>query len=533
MEDDPDSRGTKPVYELPSSYEPLFTSNEPPLGHQVPEITQSATLAEACKIELDLEINQARIALSGLESLAFHATRHIERCRSLLSPIRRMPVEILSKIFTAYNDLLAPQSCDIKDGVWILGHICGHWRAVALSTPALWSSFSFRCDAQLWKHTALRVASAAITKEFLSRSSGQPLSIAFECSGGPFPGPCRAVFVTVLAHSQRWRSAKLHIPSHLHTELRRIKDNIPDLTRLRLKFSNHRRAEPVAFHDTETFRSCPRLVDLRLSLHSVDKLSIIDFPWHQLTRYSGPAIRGHTDVLASTPNLVNCTLKYDRAPFPQPTRPLVGPGRLVENLKLYDGGGPQPFIALGTLTLPALTHLCAPTTFAHPLAALVSHSHAALRVLEISAIQMSATGVFQTGVLALLEAAPGITNLTLAGPVGAPEGARIPELFRALILTPGAPAPILPNLACLALPGVVVDDALLDMLESRAVRVPADPSTSASAAKPTSTALLSVGISKRGQPLEHHLRRLSRLESQSELKVVLDFEDPESEARRT
>ncbi|KAJ7167030.1 hypothetical protein C8R46DRAFT_269006 [Mycena filopes] len=518
MDDDADSRGTKPAYELPESYQPLFTSNEPPLADQMPGIVQSAVVAERVKVNLDLQIHQARMHLIRLERQAFYASRHIQRCKCVLSPIRRIPVEILSKIFTAYADLLLPQISDVKKGVWMLGHICGHWRAVAVSTPALWSSFSFRCDPR--KHTG--AASAAIADEFLLRSSGHPLSITFDCMGGPFciaGGPCTDVFTAVLAHCQRWRTANIRIPPHLYTELRMVKDNIPNLTTLRLNLLTLSREPPVAFHDTETFRSCPRLVDLQLTVHTANQL--IDFPWHQLTRYSGSAVRGNTDVLASAPNIVDCILRYDRV---QAAEPLV---HQLQCLKLFDGG-PRSLIALDNLTLPALTYLSTHTDFLQAVVALVRRSHAPLRVLELSAVQFSQPSWFTRGAVSLLEVAPGVTRLAISGrpgPKSAPAHG-ISDIFRALTLTHAAPAPILPHLAHLMVTGVVLDEAFVDMIESRCALA----DTNATATTTATARLRSLRISKFGEPEMHNLLRLRRIELQPGcgLKLMVDFENPDA-----
>ncbi|KAE9407235.1 hypothetical protein BT96DRAFT_787298, partial [Gymnopus androsaceus JB14] len=61
--------------------------------------------------------------------------------RNILSPVRRIPVEILSEIFEL--------ACLPKDGIFHAGHaivlythtlssVCAAWRKVVLATPRLW-----------------------------------------------------------------------------------------------------------------------------------------------------------------------------------------------------------------------------------------------------------------------------------------------------------------------------------------------------------------------------------------------------------
>ncbi|KAJ7221031.1 hypothetical protein B0H12DRAFT_1241293 [Mycena haematopus] len=73
----------------------------------------------------------------------------IKRFRALISPWRRLPVEILSEIFLftlkdrgdTEDDFLL---VDDRAGTLLLCKICSAWRAVALRTPALWNTLSLK-----------------------------------------------------------------------------------------------------------------------------------------------------------------------------------------------------------------------------------------------------------------------------------------------------------------------------------------------------------------------------------------------------
>lgn len=82
---------------------------------------------EAKKLEASLDANR-----SECERLANVLDEH----RSVLAPIKKVPVEILSKIFLSgdfggFVKLEAPH---------LLTLVCRRWRDVAISMPALWSS---------------------------------------------------------------------------------------------------------------------------------------------------------------------------------------------------------------------------------------------------------------------------------------------------------------------------------------------------------------------------------------------------------
>ncbi|KAJ6448699.1 hypothetical protein C8R45DRAFT_791010, partial [Mycena sanguinolenta] len=74
------------------------------------------------------ELEEERITLSDY---------HSQKTR-ILSPLRRMPAEILREIFSwtlpPVDNFFSSADCP-----WILTHVCATWRAVALSQPSLWS----------------------------------------------------------------------------------------------------------------------------------------------------------------------------------------------------------------------------------------------------------------------------------------------------------------------------------------------------------------------------------------------------------
>ncbi|KAF7356579.1 F-box domain-containing protein [Mycena venus] len=113
-----------------------------------PEVTafSSAKLVETAQRTLDLEIRKYQDSIRGLQYR-----------RNALSPIGRLPPEMLSRIFLFCSD---PESLS-----WIkeVSHICRHWRAVALGCPNLWSVLVF--------------AQPKWADEMLKRSKMAPLTV--------------------------------------------------------------------------------------------------------------------------------------------------------------------------------------------------------------------------------------------------------------------------------------------------------------------------------------------------------------------
>ncbi|KAJ6485881.1 hypothetical protein C8R45DRAFT_1214566 [Mycena sanguinolenta] len=505
------SRGEKLPYHISPSCDPLFTSNVPPAANQLIEIAESVRIAHTLKSDLDLQITETRMKLLRLEREEMHAARHIERCRFPLAPIRRIPNEILSMIFVCYADSLksiAPRrGINWHHEVLVLGHICSHWRAVLLSTHALWAAFSHRCGVKVRNPTA-------VAEEFLLRAGTHPLSIEFRCLGmcgtenSNYPhseAVCRDIFDSLLTRCSQWKAAKIEIHPPLYPELRVVKNNIPNLAKLYLSLFN---VTGHTLHDLETFQSCPRLVDLNLQSYSLwdELIEYIAFPWDQLERYSGAASygAGAVDVLAQAPNIVDCAVYY-RADHPL--------GDLVvhqmRNLRLLAGAHPE---FLESLELPALEHLAYRADMTSAVAHLLRRSAPPLE--SIKAHGFGTSSVF-AGILYVLGAAPALTRLEIRGSPddqAVDNASSASSVFDQLALTPF----VVPKLKHLVLTSVAFDATFVRMIEARCV----GDSTSR---------LESLRVAAIGDTEHVHLFRLRRLELQHGLRLTIEVDTPSSE----
>ncbi|TFK63594.1 hypothetical protein BDN72DRAFT_309456 [Pluteus cervinus] len=117
------------------------------------------TLADAYQ-KLDQEIGQLQERLSALRTL-----------RNSLSPISKMPTEILSKIFSDSQQRRGssfPDDADL-DTRFFISWVCRHWRNIALATPNLWTIIS--------RGTKDTTMSIEFAKDLLVRSRNLGLSI--------------------------------------------------------------------------------------------------------------------------------------------------------------------------------------------------------------------------------------------------------------------------------------------------------------------------------------------------------------------
>ncbi|KAF8164492.1 hypothetical protein K438DRAFT_1506312, partial [Mycena galopus ATCC 62051] len=87
---------------------------------------------------IDAEIDGMDIIIRRLRAERALLQTTIDAHRALISPMRRVPDDVLREIFFAclpdtHNALIDPAEAPI-----LLERICKHWRVVSHSTPMLW-----------------------------------------------------------------------------------------------------------------------------------------------------------------------------------------------------------------------------------------------------------------------------------------------------------------------------------------------------------------------------------------------------------
>ncbi|KAG1814008.1 uncharacterized protein BJ212DRAFT_388439 [Suillus subaureus] len=104
-------------------------------------------------------------------------------CRSLSSPISRLPTEILSEIFLyclPEDEHLVYAS---RQAPMLLTRICRRWREVAVGFPKLWCRLQVEFWYEGWQERTIRdwETRAFGYDSWLKRSGGRPVSLRLEC----------------------------------------------------------------------------------------------------------------------------------------------------------------------------------------------------------------------------------------------------------------------------------------------------------------------------------------------------------------
>ncbi|KAJ7863461.1 hypothetical protein B0H14DRAFT_468525 [Mycena olivaceomarginata] len=251
-------------------------------------IEQTERTRRSSKADIERLIEELELKIISLDELRDRERACIAALRYLISPIRTLPVELLTEIF----GLAIDDDTHIKDAFRV-SQVCSDWRWVAHGNPRLWNR-NFRVDLASIGSDELY---ADGLKNWLARSVPLPVPITW-C--GQEIISCHSS-EEVLRVAPRWRSLGLEFTAPRWLVRRLSECQLESLEALALTVRGN--TDPVlAF-------TVPRLRKLSLHIHS-DAFPIIGLPWGQLTdltftchrTWSQPCIA--FDLLIRCPNLV-------------------------------------------------------------------------------------------------------------------------------------------------------------------------------------------------------------------------------------
>ena len=258
-----------------------FVEGEIPLQKSIQQIKSTVESVEN-------EIIRLRRSLAELEDYRGQLYDDIKRHQAILSPVHKLPSEILAEIFLyAANGSSAvwPQRNGSNvEMPLLLGRICSYWRTVTHALPLLWSKIRLVIPPGLENRSAGSFKAACanvhdLVQMCLSRSGNKLLSFAITADGPPeLVEPILQAFVK---HSSRWRDISIDLAqlSRYHKILLLAKNNVPKLYRLHLGTSIK---DTLAADILDAFEISPSLKELSIS-HLTQPFHILCVPWAQLT----------------------------------------------------------------------------------------------------------------------------------------------------------------------------------------------------------------------------------------------------------
>ncbi|KAJ7613188.1 hypothetical protein FB45DRAFT_1036711 [Roridomyces roridus] len=299
----------------PHSITRLLTSNHCALS----DLESRIAKAHIHDLESPLAWGQNIIALS--HQRVADLERSFEAHKAVISPIGRLPNELLAEIFSHaarrtffWKDISEAGGRLTSKAPWVLTHVSRGWAAVALEYRTLWSRIFV--DLDLINVKARGVIS--ILKLFLERSGKVPLTVKIFYEG--YQLETHPALHAVLGHVERWKHVDMYVrwPLLLSTAAA-MRDHLSVLTTLRVvSFAR----TPMDARDlSDTFASAANLTALQTYFRVSDIFhSPFQFPWHQLTRLS-TTFSSIAEALTNIEQLssvveLRVELPYDESPAP-------------------------------------------------------------------------------------------------------------------------------------------------------------------------------------------------------------------------
>ncbi|KAJ7631303.1 hypothetical protein DFH06DRAFT_1439071 [Mycena polygramma] len=276
----------------------ILGTNDPPAEFHLPSIREFVSRGSARRTFLDTKIAPLKSELEKLQQERDALDVEIRKHEGALSPLRRLPTEILCLIFmfaVPYRDLLS-----VKD-----------W------SPSFWASLALDFTDHPPESPSLEGLASTLEAQ-LERSQPSPLNITF-CTF--YDHDCterdQRVLELISMHCDRWENIMFSGPETLYARLDAIREELPILRRVDITVQDFD-DDPEEVLDL--FQSCPSLEDVLFNAGSYggDRPKLVEFPFAQLRRYSASnSWTNHVHVLHSASNLVDCVLRLNDT-FPNP-----------------------------------------------------------------------------------------------------------------------------------------------------------------------------------------------------------------------
>ncbi|KAJ7646562.1 hypothetical protein FB45DRAFT_998046 [Roridomyces roridus] len=239
--------------------------------------------------QLDDGIAELQTALGKLKQERDDLGTFVNAHKALISPVRRLPLDIVQEIFVAC--LPTHRNCVMtaKEAPVLLGRICSAWRAISLSTPRLWASLHVVEPTHRHRHILNDKVTQRleVVKTWLDRSGQCPLSISVD---GPSHFHDISAFTSLflrqlLPFAARWEDIALVAPTPALQELCSLREtDVPMLKRV--SFLHHHHQSPEGFDwDRLAILGGERISSFEVA-GTVFKPVELHVRWSQLTAFS-------------------------------------------------------------------------------------------------------------------------------------------------------------------------------------------------------------------------------------------------------
>jgi hypothetical protein len=165
--------------------------------------------------------------------------RSLFQRRNSLSPVNRLPIELLALVFS----MVQAHWREFSNSWMVVTRVCQQWRTVALNSPSLWKCIKF--------------GSPRLAKEMITRAKGLPLFIFFDDRSWPSFDEVRDAIGSI-----RLLEVCMQYPEQVSALNRMSSDILWDLRSMNLSTSTGEGEDPICLPESET---TPELRILTLS----------------------------------------------------------------------------------------------------------------------------------------------------------------------------------------------------------------------------------------------------------------------------
>ncbi|KAJ7498105.1 hypothetical protein B0H11DRAFT_2383026 [Mycena galericulata] len=275
----------------------LLNSNEPPGSPELAYIRSIVSKTGSRLACLDDEISRLKGQLKQLEEEQVLLSEYYAQNTAIVSPLRRMPPEILGEIFSR---TLPSRALNVRDSPWVLTQVCKRWRAVSILMPSLWS----RVHIDFSKNIKYPLT---MIETHIERA--RTLKIHFYGRTNRDSHPQKQMFKFLSTHSSRWEELVLHLTAGLVPHLSALENRLPVLRRLWVQWDSAGSQNGV--DSLRCFETAYSLVDVFV-FSEYRFIPIVLPPHNRITRYDIDAPWDtHRAMLKLIPDLVEARVRVN------------------------------------------------------------------------------------------------------------------------------------------------------------------------------------------------------------------------------
>jgi hypothetical protein len=374
----------------------LLRNNDIPSESTIQEVTESLKSPLNELQEIDSAIQRLCELLEGMKIKRQSIQKRIDDYNFILSPVRRLPLDVLHEIFfhclpNHRNPIMKSSESPV-----LLTRICSSWRAIALSSPRIWSkihiplpgdpSFSSgygiitdetSLSGRRQRFNSLLQMRCDVVRGWLSRSGTCPLSISIhhpssysDYSDSQSPKVdelSHEMFDMLLTFADRWSDIDISMPEEIYIKLQGSMKPIifPSLKSLRLNSYRQFPTSDIQYPPIQLL-AAPGLCSITLNTIQMTyyiTANLVQPIWNQLTHITLASSIGDIHLLTllrQCPNLVFGNFMVTSSHWP--TEPTVDREDILlpclESLGVNDGGVHAIMtIMFNAIKAPALTKL--------------------------------------------------------------------------------------------------------------------------------------------------------------------------------